>query len=382
MVAYITVGAKTTHGGTVITGSPHTTHNGIPVARKGDKVVCKKCKKVVTILTGDSTFIVDGQPIARHGDITSCGSKLISIQQSFAQSDFEVLGVAEAEQIKREAKTYFDKVMDSVAYDDVFQLIDELTKSPLKSVEYVIEHAQGSIRGRTDENGNTEKIELPQAEEVKIKVPNSSNNKPDFSIFTHTLTPTADNTVKQFKLQTKRALTVGEINMARSVFASSIDYTDVYIHNDEFLPFGLQNDNTVMTPNGEIYFPKGLYRDDFSSLSPQDANLRHLFIHEMVHVWQHQLGYSVMIKGALLHPWCKLTGCDPYNYVLDSSKTLSDYNMEQQADIIADYFTYFYDNDINKIVSPSGITYQGNQQIYKSVLLDFIKDPSNANLLP
>ncbi|WP_446737533.1 PAAR domain-containing protein [Psychrobacter sp. M9-54-1] len=27
-----------------------TTHNGIPVARKGDKVVCKKCKKVTTIL--------------------------------------------------------------------------------------------------------------------------------------------------------------------------------------------------------------------------------------------------------------------------------------------------------------------------------------------
>ncbi|WP_201511466.1 PAAR domain-containing protein [Psychrobacter alimentarius] len=26
----------------VITGSPRTTHNGIPVARKGDQVMCKK----------------------------------------------------------------------------------------------------------------------------------------------------------------------------------------------------------------------------------------------------------------------------------------------------------------------------------------------------
>ena len=84
---------------------------------------------------------------------------------------------------------------------------------------------------------------------------------------------------------------------ARLVFANTIDYANVYIHNDEFLPFGLQNDNTVMTPNGEIYFPKGLYRDDFSNLASQYASLRHLFIHEMVHVWQHQLGYSVMIKG-------------------------------------------------------------------------------------
>ena len=96
MAAYITVGAKTSHGGTVISGSPHTTHNGIPISRKGDKVVCKKCKKVTTILTGDPSFIVDGAPIARGGDVTSCGAKLIAVQQSFAESDFEVFGVEQA----------------------------------------------------------------------------------------------------------------------------------------------------------------------------------------------------------------------------------------------------------------------------------------------
>jgi uncharacterized Zn-binding protein involved in type VI secretion len=97
MAAYITVGAKTSHGGTVISGSPHTTHNGIPVARKGDKVICKKCKKVTTILSGDASFIVDGAPIARGGDVTSCGAKLIAIQQSFAESDFDVGSIAQAE---------------------------------------------------------------------------------------------------------------------------------------------------------------------------------------------------------------------------------------------------------------------------------------------
>ncbi|MGP4971986.1 PAAR domain-containing protein [Psychrobacter aquimaris] len=96
MAAYITVGAKTSHGGTVISGSPHTTHNGIPVARKGDKVICKKCKKVTTILSGDASFIVDGAPIARGGDVTSCGAKLIAIQQSFAESDFDVGSIAQA----------------------------------------------------------------------------------------------------------------------------------------------------------------------------------------------------------------------------------------------------------------------------------------------
>ncbi|GAF57557.1 hypothetical protein JCM18902_266 [Psychrobacter sp. JCM 18902] len=96
MAAYITVGAKTSHGGTVISGSPHTTHNGIPVSRKGDKVICKKCKKVTTILSGDAFFIVDGAPIARGGDVTSCGAKLIASQQSFAESGFDVGSIEQA----------------------------------------------------------------------------------------------------------------------------------------------------------------------------------------------------------------------------------------------------------------------------------------------
>ncbi len=87
-------------------------------------------------------------------------------------------------------------------------------------------------------------------------------------------------------------------------------------------------------------------------------------------------------NSTLLHLWCKLTGCDPYDYVLDTFKTLSDYNMEKQGDIIADYFSYFHDNDINRIVSSSGIAYQNNQKIYDSVLLNFTKAPSSANLLP
>ena len=96
MAAYITVGAKTSHGGTVISGSPHTTHNGISISRKGDKVICKKCKRVTTILSGDPSFIVDGAPIARGGDVTSCGAKLIANQQLFSESDFEVFGVEQA----------------------------------------------------------------------------------------------------------------------------------------------------------------------------------------------------------------------------------------------------------------------------------------------
>ena len=116
MAAYITVGAKTTHGGTVISGSPHTTHNGIPIARVGDKVMCKKCKKMTTIVSGDAAFVIDGAPIARAGDTTSCGAKLVAIQQSFADSDFSVMGIEQALPLvfpKSEPNKMFSNFMDS-----------------------------------------------------------------------------------------------------------------------------------------------------------------------------------------------------------------------------------------------------------------------------
>lgn len=167
MVAYITVGAKTTHGGTVISGSPHSTHNGIPISRKGDKVICKKCKKVVTIITGDPSFIVDGAPIARHGDITSCGSKLIAIQQSFAFSDFEVMGVEQAEEIKREAEDYVNKAM--AHYDIAFQFLTD-DNEPYIEVNYQATNKTTgkTYHGKTDEAGWTERFYSDTKDEYDV----------------------------------------------------------------------------------------------------------------------------------------------------------------------------------------------------------------------
>ena len=178
MAAYITVGAKTTHGGEVITGSPHTTHNGVQVSRKGDKVLCKKCKKVTTILTGDPTFIIDGAPIARGGDITSCGAKLIAIQQSFAESDFEVFRVEQPVAIfeqptplqfpKTDPGALFDQIREDNLYDDRFQLLDELTQQPLAYVSYRLNFDGESVEGQTDAEGFTKTIEAYHPGEVSI----------------------------------------------------------------------------------------------------------------------------------------------------------------------------------------------------------------------
>ena len=67
-----------------------------------------------------------------------------------------------------------------------------------------------------------------------------------------------------------RLLTLGEIKIARTVFGEAIHYSKVWIHHGSYLPFGLQNKDTAMTPNGELYF-RTWYTNDFfcSRLSPQ-----------------------------------------------------------------------------------------------------------------
>ncbi|WP_395304353.1 type IV secretion protein Rhs [Enterobacter sp. ECC-019] len=123
-----------------------------------------------------------------------------------------------------------------------------------------------------------------------------------------------------------RKLTSGEIALARMVFGNRINYEKVKIHRGSYLPFGLQDEHTAMTPNGEIYF-RYWYRDDFSTSLPF---LRHLFIHEMSHVWQRERGMNVMARGLI--SWLV-----SYRYTLDG-RLLSEYPMEQQAQIIADNF--------------------------------------------
>ena len=80
---------------------------------------------------------------------------------------------------------------------------------------------------------------------------------------------------KEEKEGSLRLLTSGEITLAKSVYKSTIPYHKVWIHHDSYLPFGLQNKNTAMSPNGEIYF-RHWYRDDYASALPF---LQHLFIH-------------------------------------------------------------------------------------------------------
>ena len=79
----ITVGDKTDHGGTVISGSPTHDIRGRAIARLGDQVDCPqlypggKPHGVNKITTAFNSFTVNGRPVAIDGCTTECGCRLI-----------------------------------------------------------------------------------------------------------------------------------------------------------------------------------------------------------------------------------------------------------------------------------------------------------------
>lgn len=77
---FITLGDKTSHGGTVLQADVTFVVHGKPVALVGHMVVCPRCKGTFPITTGTEDMFSMGAPAARHGDQTACGATLIASQ--------------------------------------------------------------------------------------------------------------------------------------------------------------------------------------------------------------------------------------------------------------------------------------------------------------
>lgn len=123
-----------------------------------------------------------------------------------------------------------------------------------------------------------------------------------------------------------RSMTGREVALARSIFGDAIDYERVRIHNRKWWWF--QPPRISMAPDGHLWFhPKNdLFCDDFCD---RDLSLQGLFIHELVHVWQHQTGIFLPLKR---HPFCR------YDYSLKPGWKLQRYGIEQQAEIVRHIF--------------------------------------------
>ena len=127
-----------------------------------------------------------------------------------------------------------------------------------------------------------------------------------------------------------RPLTGDERREAQIPFGSSLNMNEVRLVEAPIMAIG----GFARTPFNTIYFPPG-------TLALPPDQLMPWLIHELTHVWQHQHGISVFEKLF----WA-LHGASAYDYGGESAlrqaaaqgKRFIDFNTEQQADILKDYY--------------------------------------------
>lgn len=128
-------------------------------------------------------------------------------------------------------------------------------------------------------------------------------------------------TSQQQSCSKSRSLTTGEIAIAKSVFGDDLDTSSVQIKTAWWVL-----KNYAVSPNGNIYFHRDDWIEDFSN---QSLSLRAWLVHELTHVWQVQQGMAVFYKALFNRK---------YSYVLKAGKPFVSYGVEQQARMVEDFY--------------------------------------------
>ncbi|MGE5450298.1 MAG: hypothetical protein ACM3VZ_00465 [Acidobacteriota bacterium] len=276
-------------------------------------------------------------------------------------------------------------------FDEQLQILDSLGK-PFPFVSYVVALENGRfVEGVTNAEGKTERVSTGRPVGIKsIEL----HPKPRMCCALHlgrlnlacdslviplqdiqTNSDDVGESVRQVETPKggERNLTSGEIAMAKSVFGEGIDYRSVKVHRGGYwLFFGFQDEDTAVTPNGEMYFPGRHFKEDYSLESVGDQGW---FIHEMTHVWQYQRGYWVkLIRGP--RPNMK------YAYTLGKGARFCDFNMEAQGNIAEDYYLVVV-KGAQRLMRES--KYRNDPRassLLTAVLQDFLQNPKDQEHLP
>lgn len=119
----------------------------------------------------------------------------------------------------------------------------------------------------------------------------------------------------------ERFLTQGEKALVTQVFGDHlrVDQIRIVAHRMVLKDY-------AVSPNGSVYFNAKDWCADFSV---RGLNEQSWLIHELTHVWQIQQGLAVIRKALVDRR---------YQYVLEAGKNFFDYGIEQQAQMVQDYF--------------------------------------------
>jgi uncharacterized Zn-binding protein involved in type VI secretion len=170
MPEIIRQGDKTSHGGTVLEGSPSDICMGKPIAYIGHKVQCPKCKGSFPIVEGAMTTTFYGKGVALAGMRTACGAVLIASQftdiveyggggggaSTRSESSGSKAGAESSSKPDSAANASMPEASVGTQFDDRFVLIDEASGEPIAHTEYAIRRQSGEVEyGTTDADGHT-----------------------------------------------------------------------------------------------------------------------------------------------------------------------------------------------------------------------------------
>lgn len=193
-----------------------------------------------------------------------------------------------------------------------------------------------------------------------------------------------------------RKLTHGEVWLCRTVFKQSLAINNIEVVKRKVIAGGF-------TPYGRINLDEHHYCEDFigeklsAPLEPLEKV--HHFLHELCHCWQHFVGMAMLHefrkaqKDARQERWAQglrrrdLSKIDwrlakhysIYSYNVSLGADLMDFSMEEQCEIIADYFAMKLWNFKNTRSKPPGTPYPSQSQL-EAVLKKFLADPSYPRL--
>lgn len=172
----ITLGARTTAGGRVVSASGSGCINGVPIALEGDLVACPACKATGRIMCIGPRIpeMSDGKHVALENDLCTCRCspppKLLPVQIMRSQV-LKDTGRALSHSDSLPSHT-LRAAPSGPSYNERFVLLDEETGVPLVHKEYAVVRASGQLEfGTSDRNGYTHLLSTTaMAESVELFV--------------------------------------------------------------------------------------------------------------------------------------------------------------------------------------------------------------------
>jgi uncharacterized Zn-binding protein involved in type VI secretion len=166
---HITLGAKTTAGGIVITASSCCSINGVKVAVEGDTIVCPACrsKGVIYIFGPRIPESWNGKQVALQDDLCVCACpsppRLVA-SQSLKYQTIGGGGAAFAEPMASSAASTVRVLTQEAALAEkaeqvALRFVDEFTQTAIASRRYRLELPDRVIEGHTDAAGYTKPID-------------------------------------------------------------------------------------------------------------------------------------------------------------------------------------------------------------------------------